>query len=186
MRKLARFMEKILQMKKSIVIMIACFVAFVSQAQTAAKFGFVDTDYILGKIPEYKAAQTELDKQSIQWQKEIEAKYTEIDKLYKAYQADAVLLTDDMKKKRESEIINKEKEAKDLQKSRFGVDGELYKKRVELVKPVQDKVYNAIKTAAEKKGLGFILDKAGQVSILYANSKYDISDDVLTILGYNK
>jgi outer membrane protein len=186
MRKLARFMEKISDMKRIILILTTCFVALVSRAQTAAKFGYVDTDYILGKIPEYKAAQTELDKQSIQWQKEIEGKYTEIDKLYKAYQADAVLLTDDMKKKRESEIINKEKEAKDLQKSRFGVDGELYKKRVELVKPVQDKVYNAIKTCAEKKGLGFILDKAGQVSILYANSKYDISDDVLTILGYNK
>lgn len=179
-------MEKISNMKKGILILIACFIGLFSQAQTAAKFGYVDTDYILGKIPEYKSAQTELDKQSIQWQKEIEAKYTEIDKLYKAYQADKVLLTEEMQKKRENEIINKEKEAKDLQKSRFGVDGELYKKRVELVKPVQDKVYNAIKTAAEKKGLGFVLDKAGQVSILYANSKYDISDDVLTILGYNK
>jgi outer membrane protein len=186
MRKLARFMEKTMIMKKGILILLVSFAALVAQAQQAAKFGYVDTDYILGKIPEYKAAQTELDKQSIQWQKEIEGKYTEIDKLYKAYQADAVLLTEDMKKKRESEIINKEKEAKDLQKARFGVDGELYKKRVELVKPVQDKVYNAIKSAAEKKGLGFVLDKAGQVSILYANSKYDISDDVLTLLGYNK
>ncbi len=179
-------MEKIIDMKKGILIIVATFLAFASQAQTAAKFGYVDTDYILGKIPEYKSAQTELDKQSIQWQKEIEGKYTEIDKLYKAYQADKVLLTEEMQKKRENEIINKEKEAKDLQKARFGVDGELYKKRVELVKPVQDKVYNAIKQAAEKKGLGFVLDKAGQVSILYANSKYDISDDVLTILGYNK
>jgi outer membrane protein len=186
MRKLARFMNKLRHMKKSILILLACFVTLISNAQTAAKFGYVDTDYILGQIPEYKAAQTELDKTSIQWQKEIEGKYTEIDKLYKAYQADAILLTDDMKKKRENEIINKEKEAKDLQKARFGVDGELYKKRVELVKPIQDKVYNAIKTAAEKKGLGFILDKAGQVSILYANSKYDVSDDVLSLLGYKK
>lgn len=179
-------MEKINYMKKIAFIASICCMVLLSNAQQAAKFGYVDTDYILGKIPEYKAAQNELDKQSIQWQKEIEGKYTEIDKLYKAYQADAVLLTDDMKKKRENEIINKEKEAKDLQKARFGVDGELYKRRVELVKPVQDKVYNAIKQAAEKKGLGFVLDKAGQVSILYANSKYDISDDVLTILGYNK
>jgi len=186
MRKLARFMDKLKDMKKGILIVLFCFVALITKAQTAAKFGYVDTDYILGQIPEYKSAQTELDKTSIQWQKEIEGKYTEIDKLYKAYQADAILLTDDMKKKRENEIINKEKEAKDLQKSRFGVDGELYKKRVELVKPIQDKVYNAIKTAAEKKGLGFILDKAGQVSILYANSKYDLSDDVLSLLGYKK
>ena len=122
----------------------------------AAKFGYVDTDYIMGQIPEYKAAQGELDKQSISWQKEIETRFNEIDKLYKAYQADAILLTDDMKKKRENEIMNKEKEVKDLQKQRFGIDGELFKKRQELVKPIQDKVYNGIKAVAEKKGLGFI------------------------------
>jgi outer membrane protein len=96
------------------------------------------------------------------------------------------LLTDEMKKKRENEIINKEKEVKELQKRRFGVDGELFKKRQELVKPVQDKVYNAIKAVAEKKGLGFVMDKAGQVTLMYANPKYDISDDVLTHLGYQK
>jgi outer membrane protein len=151
-----------------------------------AKFGYVDTDYILSQIPEYKAAQSELDKTSVQWQKEIDAKYAEVDKLYKAYQADAILLTDDMKKKRENEIINKEKEVKELQKQRFGVDGELFKKRQELVKPIQDKVYNAIKVVAEKSALGFIMDKSGQVSLLYANSKYDKSDDVLVYLGYKK
>lgn len=170
-------------------IIIFCFALVASLhsfGQQAAKFGYVDTDYILGQIPEYKAAQSELDKTSIQWQKEMEMKFAEIDKLYKAYQADAILLTDDMKKKRENEIINRETEAKELQKQRFGVDGELFKKRQELVKPIQDKVYNAIKTVAEKKALGFILDKSGQVSILYANSKYDISDDVLTHLGYKK
>lgn len=151
-----------------------------------AKFGYVDTDYILGEIPEYKAAQNELDKTSVQWQKEIDTKYAEVDKLYKAYQADAILLTEEMKKKRENEIINKEKEVKDLQKQRFGVDGELFKKRQELVKPIQDKVYNAIKAVAERRGLGFIMDKSGQVSLLYANPKYDISDDVLVHLGYKK
>src|ERR1043165_6356865 len=119
-----------------------------------AKFGYVDTEYIMGQIPEYKAAQSELDKTSVQWQKEIDTKYAEVDKLYKAYQADAILLTDEMKKKRESEIVNKEKEVKDLQKQRFGVDGELFKKRQELVKPLQDKVYNAVKTTADRKGLG--------------------------------
>ena len=156
-------------------------------AQTGtAKFGYVDTDYIMGEIPEYKAAQSELDKTSVQWQKEIDTKYAEIDKLYKAYQADAILLTDEMKKKRENEIVNKEKEVKDLQKQRFGVDGELFKKRQELVKPIQDKVYNAIKSVAERRGLGFVMDKAGQVSLLYANSKYDMSDEVLVFLGYKK
>lgn len=171
-------------MKKiiSILAIVTC-IAFTGKAQ---KIGFVDTDYILNSIPEYKAAQTEMDKLSVDWQKEIEAKYTEIDKLYKAYQADAILLTDDMKKKRENEIVNKEKEVKELQKQRFGVDGELFKKRQELVKPLQDKVYSAVKAVAERSGLAIILDKAGQVSILYANTKYDKSDDVLTYLGYNK
>jgi outer membrane protein len=174
-------------MKKIILVLSILTLTSIANAQnSAAKFGYVDTDYILGQIPEFKAAQSELDKTSVQWQKEIETKYSEIDKLYKAFQADAILLTDDMKKKRENEIINKESEVKELQKQRFGVDGELYKKRQELVKPIQDKVYNGIKTTAEKKGLGFVLDKSGQVSILYANSKYDISDDVLVYLGYKK
>jgi outer membrane protein len=171
-------------MKKiAIILGIILALGFSANAQ---KIGFVDTDYILGSIPEYKAAQAEIDKLSVDWQKEIEAKYTEIDRLYKAYQADAILLTDDMKKKRENEIINKEKEVKELQKSRFGVDGEMFKKRQELVKPIQDKVYNAVKSVAEKNGLAIILDKAGQVAILFANPKYDKSEDVLTFLGYNK
>ena len=173
-------------MNKFLLFIIAALPLITGAQSGTAKFGYVDTDYILGQIPEYKAAQSELDKTSLQWQKEIDIKYAEVDKLYKAYQADAILLTEDMKKKRENEIINKEKEVKDLQKQRFGVDGELFKKRQELVKPIQDKVYNAIKVVAEKSGLGFILDKSGQVSILYANSKYDKSDDVLVYLGYKK
>jgi len=171
-------------MKKVILSLIA--IISISTYSFAQKMGYVDTDYILSNIPEYKAAQAELDKISVDWQKEIEAKYAEIDKLYKIYQAESVLLTDDMKKKRENEIINKEKEVKDLQKQRFGVDGELFTKRMELVKPIQDKVYNAVKQVAEKSGLAFIFDKAGQVSLLYSNSKYDKSEDVLNLLGYNK
>lgn len=171
-------------MKK--VILVAIAVLITASVSFAQKMGYVDTDYILGKIPEYKAAQTEIDKTSVDWQKEIEAKYGEIDKLYKIYQAESVLLTDDMRKKRENEIINKEKEVKELQKSRFGVDGELFKKRMELVKPIQDKVYSAVKQVAEKSGLAFIFDKAGQVALLYSNSKYDKSEDVLTFMGYNK
>jgi outer membrane protein len=156
----------------------SCFVA------SAQKFAYVDTEYILGQIPEYKAAQAELDKISVQWQKEIEAKYAEIDKMYKAYQAEQILLTEDMKKKREADIVAKEKEAKDLQKQRFGVDGELFKKRQELVKPIQDKVYNAVKSIAEKGGYSIIFDKAGDLTMLYANSKNDKSDDVLEQMGY--
>lgn len=163
-----------------IVITLTATVSF------AQKMGYVDTDYILSHIPEYKAAQAEMDKTSVDWQKEIELKYAEIDKLYKIFQAESVLLTEDMRKKRENEIINKEKEVKELQKSRFGVDGELFKKRIELVKPIQDKVYSAIKQVAERSGLAFIFDKAGQVALLYSNVKYDKSEDVLTFMGYNK
>lgn len=174
-------------MKKFLFLFVALLsLQLGAQSNAAAKFGYVDTDYIMSQIPEYKAAQSELDKMSVQWQKEIDGKYAEVDKLYKAYQADAILLTEEMKKKRENEIINKEKEVKDLQKARFGVDGELFKKRQELVKPIQDKVYNAIKAVAEKNGLGFIMDKSGQVALLYANNKYDRSDDVLVYLGYKK
>ena len=171
-------------MKK--IILSLCAVLVISSVSFAQKTGFVDTEYILSNIPEYKAAQAEMDKISVDWQKEIEAKYSEIDKLYKIYQAESVLLTDDMRKKRENEIINKEKEVKELQKQRFGVDGELFSKRMELVKPIQDKVYSAVKQVAERGGLAFIFDKAGQVSLLYTNSKYDKSEDVLNFLGYNK
>jgi outer membrane protein len=170
-------------MKKLILTLgLAIMTCFVASAQ---KFAYVDTEYILGQIPEYKAAQSELDKTSSQWQKEIEAKYTEIDKMYKAYQAEQILLTEDMKKKREGDIVAKEKEAKDLQKQRFGVDGELFKKRQELVKPIQDKVYNAVKTVAEKGGYSIIFDKSsGDITLLYASPKSDKSEEVLELLGY--
>ncbi len=176
-----------MRVKRDLFCFLFIILSGLAMAQGApARFSYVDTDYIMSQIPEYKAAVSELDKTSVQWQKEVETKFLEIDKLYKAYQADAILLTDDMKKKRENEIVNKEKEAKDLQKQRFGVDGELFKKRQELVKPIQDKVYNAIKVVSEKKGVGFVIDKSGQISILYANSKYDLSDDILIHLGYKK
>jgi outer membrane protein len=169
-------------MKKLILTLSILLVT--SIASFGQKFAYVDTEYILGQIPEYKAAQTELDKTSMQWQKEIEAKYAEIDKMYKAYQAEQILLTDDMKKKREADIVLKEKDAKDLQKQRFGVDGELFKKRQELVKPIQDKVYNAIKAVAEKGAYSIIFDKSSDLTMLYTTSKLDKSDDVLTQLGY--
>src|SRR6201988_3574938 len=172
-----------MNIKKSILVFAGIIMANVLFAQ---KFGFVDTEYILNQIPEYKAAKSELDKNSSDWQKEIEAKYAEIDKLYKTYQAEQILLTDDLRKKRENEIVNKEKDAKDLQKQRFGTDGDLFKKRMELVKPIQDKVYNGVKTVAEKGGLAIIFDKASDMMMLYANSKYDKSDDVLVFLGYSK
>lgn len=168
---------------KKIILAVSIFVSM-SVVSTAQKIAYIDSEYILGNIPEYKAAQAELDKTSAGWQKEVEAKYAEIDKMYKAYQAEQILLTDDMKKKREADIVAKEKDAKDLQKLRFGVDGELFKKRQELVKPIQDKVYNAVKTISEKGGYSIMFDKSSDLTMLYTSPKLDKSDDVLNLMGY--
>lgn len=147
-------------------------------------FGYVDTEYILENIPDYKDAQDELDKLSVEWQKQLERRYSEIDKMYKNYQAEQILLTEDMKLKREDEIVKKEKAAKEYQKQKFGVNGELFQKRKELVKPLQDDVYQAISSIANYKKLGVVFDKASALTMLYTNPKYNISDDVLKKMGY--
>ncbi|NQT77272.1 MAG: OmpH family outer membrane protein [Bacteroidetes bacterium] len=149
----------------------------------AQKYAFVDSDYILENIPEYQDALDILDEFSIEWQKEIEQKFQEVDALYKEYQAEAVLLPEDMKRQRENEIIQKEKTAKDLQKQRFGRDGDLYQKRRELVEPIQEKIYNAIEAIAESANYAFVFDKAGSLTILFAKAKFDLSDEVLDEVG---
>lgn len=168
-------------MKKIITL---AFLSVLSISVWAQKFAFVDTDYILNNIPSYKAAQDQLDKLSADWQKEVEAKYAEIDKMYKAFQSEKVLLTDDMKTKREDEIVKKEQEVKDLQKKYFGKDGMLYKKRQELVKPIQDEIYNAVKEISIEQGYAVIFDTAAGMGMLYTNPKNDKSDEVLQRLGY--
>lgn len=148
------------------------------------KFAYVDSEYILNNIPAYKSAQDQLDKQSSEWQKEIENKYAEIDKIYKDYQSQSVLLSDDMKKKRENEIVAKEKAVKELQKKYFGQDGDLFKKRQELVKPIQDEVYAKVKEIAAEGNYAIIFDTASGASMLYTDPRYDKSDEVLQKLGY--
>ncbi|MDB2362462.1 OmpH family outer membrane protein [Flavobacteriales bacterium] len=167
-------------MKQLILIALVCF-ASVSQAQ---KFAYVDSDYILERIPEYASAEDQLEKLSVNWQSEIEEVYQQIDVLYKKYQADKILLTQEMKNKRESEIINKEKDAKELQRKRFGPEGDLYKKRTELVKPIQDKVYNAIQDFSNEKRYDIIFDKSSNLTMLFSNPDLDKSDDILKMLGY--
>ena len=169
-------------MKKLVIFLFLAGGIFSAYAQ---RFAYVDSQYILSKIPEYKTAQDELNQLSVQWQKEIEAKYSEIDQLYKAYKADEVLLTEDMKQKRQAEIEQKEKEVKDLQKQRFGVSGDLFKKRQDLVKPLQDKIYNAVQDLAQKDNYAIIFDKSSDMTMLYTNPKYDKSDDILKALGYS-
>jgi outer membrane protein len=170
-------------MKKRIIILsVFILTAVMIHAQ---KFAYVDTQYILDNIPEFSEAQSQLDEISLQWQKEIEAKFAEVDKMYKDYQTQAVLLPDDMKKKKEQEIVDKEKDVKNLQRNRFGKDGDLFKKRQELVKPIQEKIYNAIQELATSNNYAVVFDKGGSLTMMYANPKYDISDDVLDNLGAN-
>ncbi|MGQ9846678.1 MAG: OmpH family outer membrane protein [Bacteroidales bacterium] len=171
-------------MKKTILILATVLFSIELLYSQPQKIGYVDTDYILKNIPSYQAAQAQLDKISADWQKEIENIYIQVDKMYRDFQAEKVLLTEEMKTKRENDIIAKEKEAKDLQKKYFGKDGELFKKRQELVKPIQDEVFNAIKEIAVQGNFAIIFDTAGNANMLYTDPKLDKSDEVLKKLGY--
>lgn len=170
--------------KMMMLVLVFTLASFFGTVKSQTKFAYVDTEYILDNIPEYAAAQGKLDEYSIEWQKEIELKFKEIDSLYKKFQTESVLLPEDMKTKKENAIIAKEKEAKALQKQRFGKEGDLYKKRQELVKPIQDKVYNAVEEVATEGAYGIIFDKTGSLTMLYTNVKLDLSDKVLENLGY--
>ena len=150
----------------------------------AQKYAFVDTEYIRKNIPAFNTAQDQLDKLSKQWEKEVADGYSVVEQMYKSYQNESVLLTQDMKTKREEAIVSKEKEMKDLQNKYFGVQGELFKKREELVKPIQDEILKAIKEIAVEGSYAVIFDSAAGGNILFANPKYDISDQVLQKLGY--
>ena len=168
-------------MNKILLILAVSFLAITTQAQ---KFAYVDTDYILNKIPEFNQAQDKLDALSADWQKEIENKYTDVDQMYRSYQQEQVLLTDEMKVKREEAIIKKEKSAKDLQQKYFGAEGELYIKRQELVKPIQDKIYDAIQQLAANSKYAIVFDSSSDLIMLYKNNNLDKSDKVLNLLGY--
>jgi outer membrane protein len=163
------------------LIVLVLSLAYDSNAQ---KFAYIDSQYILENVPEYKTAQAELDKLSEKWQKEVEERYATIDRMYKSFQAEKVLLTDDMKQSREDEIVKKEKEAKDLQKQRFGVEGDLFKKRQELIQPIQEKIYKAVKEMADEGGFTMVFDKGNQSNIMYSDPKFDKSDKVIRKMGY--
>ena len=168
-------------MKKILILACCCFMlAFTSQAQ---RYAIVDTKYILEKMPDYKDAQKRLDGFSEVWQKEIDDKQTALDKMYKDYEGEQVMLSDELKKKREDQLFIKEKEVRDLQRKRFGFEGDLFKKRQELIKPIQDKVYNAIQKIAVAKLYDFILDKSEGITVIFADPKLDRSEDILRELG---
>ncbi|GGH26277.1 OmpH family outer membrane protein [Sphingobacterium alkalisoli] len=169
-------------MKKILVVL--AFLTLGATASFAQRLAYVDSEYILKHIPEYASAQKHLDDLSVQWQEEVDKQYGEIERLYKAYQNDQVLLNDDMRKRREDEIVNKEKAVKDFQREKFGYEGELYEQRVRLVKPIQDRVAKAIQDIANAQGLDIILDKGSEVTFLFANPKLDKSNDIITKLGF--
>ncbi len=159
-------------------------VLLTSAMAVAQKYAFVDSEYIRKNIPAFTTAQEQLDKLSKQWEKEVADGYAVVEQMYKSYQNESPLLSQDMKTKREEDIINKEKEMKDLQNKYFGVEGELFKKRQELVKPVQDEILKAIKDIAVEGSYAVIFDSSTGGNILFANPKFDISDQVLEKLGY--
>ena len=171
---------------KSLMLTVAlvCCGALSTQAQIGGqKFAYVDSDYILSNIPEYADAQEELNALSTKWENEIKAIYNKVSEMYKKYQTEMVLLSEDQKHAREQEIINKEQEAKNLQMQYFGSEGQLYQKQTELIQPIQEKIYTALTELAQTKGYTFIFDLASGTSILYASDKVDVSDDVLDQLS---
>ena len=167
---------------KKIILSIG-FAVLSSLALQAQKYAVIDTRYILDKMPDYKTAQKQLDDIAAGWQKDIDGQQAALDGMYKTFEAEQVMLSDDLKKKREEQLFNKEKTLRDLQRKRFGFEGDLFKKRQELIKPIQDKVYNAVQKMAVQRGYDFVLDKSEGITVIFADPKLDKSEDILKDLG---
>ena len=170
-------------MKKVLTLLL---VMYASMAVHAQKFALVDMEYILSNIPAYERANEQLNQTSKSWQAEVEALNQKAQTLYKNYQNESVFLSEAQKKEREKAIVDKEKEAAELKKKYFGPEGELYKKRQSLIEPIQDEIYNAVKSIATSKGFQLILDRASDAGIIFASPSIDISNEVLSKLGYDK
>lgn len=172
-------------MKTNSFVRLVCVMAFLffGTGIYAQKFAYVDSKYILSHMPEYVAAQKQINELSSEWQAQVEQKYTAIEQLEKSFQAEKILLTEEMKKKREADITERREEAKQYQKSKFGVDGDLFKKREELVAPIQEQIFQAIEDIASQSQYMVVFDKANHSNLLYTNPKHDISDKVLKKMG---
>ncbi|WP_310391524.1 OmpH family outer membrane protein [Hymenobacter sp.] len=164
-------------------LLLAVLLLGVAPEVRAQKFGWVDSEFIIAKMPEYAKAQAELNLLSDTWQKEIEVQKKDLDKMYRNYSAEEVVLTEAMKKKRQDEILKKEQDVKAYQNKQFGYEGQLFKKRQELTKPVQDKVFEAVEKVAKKKSLAVLFDKSGDATMLYTNPAHDYTEFVLEELG---
>jgi outer membrane protein len=167
-------------MQKTVFLFVFLFTAVAAFSQ---RYAIIDTRYILEKVPEYKDANKQMEDIAASWQQELDMMQSELDKMYRQLDAERVMLTPELLKKREDEIFNKEKQVRDLQRKRFGYEGDYFKKKQELVKPIQEKVYNAVQKLATEKMYDFILDKSEGITVIYADPKLDKSDDVLKILG---
>ncbi len=168
------------------IILIISILVLGSFAASAQKFAMVDMEYIMKNVPSFEMANEQLNQLSQRWQKEIEAKSKEAENLYQSYLADKVFLTEEQIKKREQEVVAKEKEVTDLRAKYFGPEGELSKKRETLLKPIQDDVYEAVKKVAKERGLQAVFDRASASDIIFATPQIDVSNDVLAKLGYAK
>jgi outer membrane protein len=168
-------------MKK--IVLLSVFSLLLAAGVQAQKYAIIDSRYILDRMPEYRVAQKQLDDFAALWQKEIDDMQKELDRMYRDFDAEQVMLSEDLRKKREDQLFLKEKGVRDLQRQRFGFEGDLFKKRQELVKPVQDRVYNAVQKLAVQRGYDFILDKSEGITVIFADPKLEKSDDVLKELG---
>ncbi|PSR03964.1 MAG: hypothetical protein BRD50_04785 [Bacteroidetes bacterium SW_11_45_7] len=168
---------------KRLTLLIVFIIALSCQS-FGQRFAYVNTEYVLEQIPEYQQAQKKLDKIAKDWREEIEKRKKKIEELYKDYQAEQVLMTEEMKRKREQEITQKEQALEDFRQQKFGYKGDLHQKRKELIEPIQNKVYNNVQKIAKNNNYDFIFDKSNGVNMLYANDRYDVSDDVINAMGY--
>ncbi len=169
-------------MKKILLTLVVA--AGFALAGSAQKFALIDMEYILKNVPQYEMANEQLNQLSQRWQKEVEVASKEADEMYKQYLSDKVFLTEEHVKKREEEIVAKEQETTELRYKYFGPEGELYKKRQTLMKPIQDDIYNAVKKLSEERGYQAIFDRASSANIIYASPRIDVSNEVLSKLGY--
>ncbi len=166
------------------IAIISALIIFSALTVMGQRFAYIDSDYIMDNIPEYKAAEMEIERISIEWQNELEEMFGEIESLFRAYQAESPMLPEEIRIQREETIMNKEKAAKDLQMKRFGRNGELFQKRQELVKPIQDNIYEAVQEIATRGNYAVIFDKTGGLTMIYTDVRYDLSDEVLQRMGY--
>lgn len=177
-------------MKKTIfnkvgLMAVLCLLAIMPFKASAQKFALIDMEYILKNIPAYERANEQLNQNSKKWQAEVEALNTEASTMYKNYQNEVVFLSEEQKKTKQQDIMNKEKEAAELKQKYFGPEGELYKKRESLMQPIQEEIYNAVKEISDLRGYSLVLDRASDTAIIFGSPKIDISDEVLKKLGYS-